>query len=110
MPSPRKRTASPSAPPAPNAEVLTTLGRIEVLLTRIADRLDPVSSPGGLSSNPPDASRQLEPARLHSDQPGLGAQDAAAAVAKAVANAVARSVAPASVQRPARLPTAQRAR
>ena len=33
MPSPRKRPASPNAPPAPNAEILTALGRIEALLT-----------------------------------------------------------------------------
>jgi hypothetical protein len=116
MPSPRKRPASPNAPSAPNAEILTALGRIEALLTRIADRLDHVPSSGGL---PEDASRQLERGSRN-DQPGLGAQerttDAAAAAAKAVASAVAsaaaRSAAPASqlVRQPARLPTAQRAR
>jgi hypothetical protein len=111
MPSPRKRPASP------NAEILTALGRIEALLTRIADRLDHVSiSSGGLSSNAPeDASRQLERARSRSDQPGLGEQeftkDAAAAAAKAVASAAARFVAPASqpVRQPAR-PAADRAK
>jgi hypothetical protein len=107
MPSPRKRPASPNAPPAPNAEILTALGRIEALLTRIADRLDHVTVEQ--TRSPVEQTRSPIGDQVSTEHLAAAA---AAAAAKAVANAAARSVAPASQPAwpPARPATARRAK
>ena len=49
MPSPRKRPASPNAPPAPNAEILTALGRYDQARVAVKNALKIWQQQGGSS-------------------------------------------------------------